>query len=184
MLLRPRLLQRSGDSVVASPANTVHHASSDAWQTQGHPCPSHDYGTVNCQMAVVCRYHKGRRHQHGIQYLLFVVYRVKVTTQQLPQHHRGRFGIETSYRLQNSCRIRTTTRHPVVRLLFVALAFVLVNLWLWLLWSRLSLTHRGGRRVYQVCFRLKTMLEFLHHAIERHFPLLYSLTLPVLGGRL
>lgn len=46
---------------------------------------------------VVCRYRKGTCRQHGIPYLLFVVYRVKVATQQLPHHYRDRFGIETSY---------------------------------------------------------------------------------------
>lgn len=142
---------------------------------------SQDYGTVTCQIAVVCCYRKGTRHQHGIQYLLFVVYQVKVATQQLPLCYRARFGIETSYRLKNACRIRTTTRHPVVRLLFVALAFILVNLWVWLLWTRLSLTRRGGRRVYQERFRLKTMLEFLRHAIERRFLLIHSLTVSASG---
>ena len=47
--------------------------------------------------------------------------------------YRCRWGIETSYRLKNHCRIRTTTKNPVLRLLFVALAFILVNLWVYLL---------------------------------------------------
>jgi putative transposase len=112
---------------------------------------------------------------------LFVIYRVKVATPQLPRHYRARFGIETSYRMKNACRIRTTTRHPVVRLLFVALAFILVNLWVWLLWTRLSLARRGGRCVYQEYFRLKTMLEFLRHAIERRFPLIRVVSIPASG---
>ncbi|MEM1309038.1 MAG: transposase [Cyanobacteria bacterium P01_H01_bin.153] len=82
---------------------------------------SPEYGSVGCDMAVVCRYYKGRRQRHGIQYLVFVVHRVKVALSQLPTHYRNRFGIETSYRLKNPCRIRTTTKHPVVRLLYVAL---------------------------------------------------------------
>ncbi len=142
---------------------------------------SQDYGTVACQIAVVCRYRTGVRRQHGIQYLLFVVYRVKVPPQQLPLHYRARFGIETSYRLKHAYRIRTTTRHPVIRLLFVALAFILVNLWVWLLWTRLSATRRGGRRVYQERFRLKTILEFLCHAIDRQFPLIHVVAIPASG---
>ena len=139
------------------------------------------YGSVACEMAVVCRYHKGRRHRHGIQYLVFVVYRVKVALPQLPAHYRHRFGIETSYRLKNSCRIRTTTKHPVVRFFYVALAFMLVNLWIWLLWTRVSRSQRGGRRVYREHFPLKTMLEFLCHAIERQFPLIQAVFLPNSG---
>lgn len=136
------------------------------------------HGTVDCQMAVVCRYHKGARGRHGIQYLIYVVYRAKVALHQLHHHYRDRFGIETSYRIKNQCRIRTTTKNPVLRLLFVALAFILVNLWIYLLWRYVSSTRRGGRLIYQQRFRLKTMLEFLSHAIERHFPTIHGVYLP------
>ena len=127
---------------------------------------------------MICRYHKGKRGKHGIYYVLFVSYRLKVALHQLPQHYRHRFGIESSYRIKNQCRIRTTTKQPGIRLLFVGLAFVLVNLWIWLLWNRLSQSRRGGRRVYQERFRLRTMLGFLRHAVERHFPLIQSIFLP------
>lgn len=142
---------------------------------------SAEYGTVDCRMAVVCEYHKGKRGRHGLRYLLFVVHRVKVALHKVPHHYRDRFGIETSYRVKNQCRIRTTTKHPVVRLLFVAVAFLLVNLWIWLLWTQLSVRHRGGRRVYQERFPLKTMLEFLCHAVERRFPLIQAIFLPATG---
>lgn len=128
------------------------------------------HGSVNCDMRVVCRYHKGHRGRHGVQYFLYVVHRVKVALHQLFNHYRVRFGIETSYRIKNHCRIRTTTKNPVLRLLFVALAFILVNLWVYLLWHYLSRSQRGGRVVFRQLFPLKTMLEFLSHAIERHFP--------------
>lgn len=83
------------------------------------------YGTVDCQLAVACRYSKGFRQKNGIEYLLYVVYRVKVALKAIRTQYRRRFGIETSYRIKNHCRIRTTTKNPVVRLLFVALAFIL-----------------------------------------------------------
>jgi putative transposase len=87
--------------------------------------------------------------------------------------------METSYRLKNQCRIRTTTKNPVVRLLFVALAFILVDLWIYLLWQFVSRTQRGGQVVYRERFSLKTMLEFLSHAVERHFPLITAIYLPL-----
>ena len=46
--------------------------------------------------------------------------------------YRLRFGIETSYRQMHEGRIRTTTRRPAVRLLYVGIALVLRNLWVWL----------------------------------------------------
>lgn len=136
------------------------------------------YGSVSCQMRVVCNYYKGFKGKHGIQYTLYVVHRVKVALHQLHHHYKDRFGIETSYRIKNHCRIRTTTKNPVTRFLFVALAFLLVNLWVYLLWRFVSQTQRGGRVVYRALFSLKTMLEFLCRAVERHFPPITAIYLP------
>lgn len=136
------------------------------------------HGQVECQMRIICRYSRGQRNQHGIQYLVYVVHRVKLSLQTIHSSYRQRFGIETSYRLKNHCRIRTTTKNPVVRLLFVALAFVLVNLWVYLLWYFVSHSKRGGRVVYRQLFPLKTMLEFLSHAVEQRFPVIRAIYLP------
>lgn len=46
--------------------------------------------------------------------------------------YRRRFGIETSYRQMNQCRIRTTTKKFHVRFLYVAIGLLLRNLWVWL----------------------------------------------------
>jgi len=138
------------------------------------------YSSMRCQMRIVCNYHKGFKGKHGIQSTLYVVHRVTIALAQLHQHYKDRFGIETSYRIKNQCRIRTTSKNPVTRLLFVALAFILVNLWVDLLWFFVSQTRRGGRVVYRERFSLRTMLEFLCQAIERHFPVIAAIYLPVL----
>lgn len=143
-----------------------------------HTLQSGQYGSVDCSLAVVCHYQKGRHRKHGIDYRLYVVYRLKIALHGLSRYYRTRFGIETSYRLKNSCRIRTTSKNPIVRLLFVAIAFILVNIWIYLLWFSLSQSRRGGRFVYQTLFPLKTLLEFLGQAIERRFPAKTKLFLP------
>ena len=139
---------------------------------------SDQYGSVDCQLAVICTYRKGCQGLHGIAYLIYVVYRVKVALHGIRLHYRRRFGIETNYRIKNHCRIRTTTKNPVIRLLFVALAFILVNLWVYLLWVYVSTSRRGGRLVYNVLFPLKTMMEFLSQAVEQHFPPRREIHLP------
>jgi Transposase DDE domain len=138
------------------------------------------YGSITCQMRVVCGYHKGFKGQHGIRYLIYVVHRVKIALNQLHHYYRQRFGIETSYRLKNHCRIRTTTKNPVLRLLFVALAFILVNLWVYLLWHFISHSRRGGQLIYHTLFPLNIMLQFLSTAVERRFPVVTAIYLPVL----
>jgi Transposase DDE domain len=136
------------------------------------------HGAVECDMAMVCCYLRGRRGRWGLQRFLYVFHGVKLSLSAMHREYRLRFGIETSYRLKNSCRIRSTTKNPVVRLLFLALAFVLVNLWISLLWRFVCRKGSGTRWIYRNLFPLKTMLEFLALAVERLFPLRCSIFLP------
>ncbi len=122
---------------------------------------------VTFPLWIVCKYLKGNRGKFGIEYLPYVVYKVKISLDYIHQDYRKRFGIETSYRLKNLCRIRTTTKNPLIRLLYVGISFLLVNIWIYLLWSKISKPRRGGRLVYNYLFSLKQMLSFLSNEINR-----------------
>ena len=84
----------------------------------------------------------------------------------LADTYRLRFGIETSYRQLHQGRIRTSTRDPQRRYLFVALALILRNLWVWLHWEVLSTPRRGRRRLNLPRLTLEGMLVFLVHVAE------------------
>src|SRR5439155_23099479 len=79
--------------------------------------------------------------------------------------YRRRFGIETSYRQMHEGRIRTTTRNPVIRLLYVGIALVLRNLWVWLHYEVLSMRRRGGRVMLLDRRRWETRLLWLLHVV-------------------
>ena len=64
--------------------------------------------------------------------LLYVIWKVRVTPREIRETYRTRFGIETSYRQMNEARIKTCTRDPQLRLLFIGIALVLRNVWVWL----------------------------------------------------
>jgi putative transposase len=131
---------------------------------------SQEYGSVSFQVVSVCVYQKGNAGKHGRAYFVYAGHRVTVQGRALFQDYRRRFGIETSDRLKNLCRIKTTTTNPVVRLLFVGIAFLLVDVWVYLLWTYVSRPRQGGRVSYRDAFPLKTLLEFLRQAIDRHHP--------------
>ncbi len=76
----------------------------------------------------------------------------------------------TSYRLKNTCRI-ITTKNPIIRLLYVGISFLIVNIWIYILWYKISKLRRGGRLVYQHRFNLKQMLAFLSNAVNRIYEL-------------
>lgn len=122
---------------------------------------------VTFPLWIVCKYFKGKRNKSGIQYLVFVAYKVDVKLHYIAEDYRQRFGIETSYRLKNLCRIRTTTKNPIIRLLYVGISFLLVNIWVYLLWTKVSKPRKGSRLVYQYLFNLKQMLAFLSNSINQ-----------------
>ena len=97
----------------------------------------------------------------------YVVYKVDISLDSIYQNYRQRFGIESSYRLKNLCRIRTNTKNPIIRLLYVGISFLIVNIWIYILWFKISKPRRGGRLVYHHLFTLKQMLAFLLNVVNR-----------------
>jgi len=130
---------------------------------------SKTYGEVTFDVWVICVYHNGKQGKHGRTYCAYVVHTVELRLRALYHDYRRRFGIESTYRLKNTCRIKTAMKNPVVRLLFVGIAFVLIDVWIYLLWTVISQPRRGGRLVFRQLFPLKRMLEFLRQAIDRRF---------------
>ena len=82
---------------------------------------------------------------------------------------RTRFAIETTYRQMNQARIRTSTRDPLLRLLFVGLALILRNVWVWLHLVCLAVGHGGRLELRLERLRFRRMLVWLQHHAERLF---------------
>ena len=98
-----------------------------SYKTQ-YTMKSQTYGTVTFAVWVVGVYSNGKHGKHGHKFYAYAVYKVSLGLRALHQDYRLRFGIESSYRLKNTCRIRTTMKKPVVRLLFIGIAFLLIDL--------------------------------------------------------
>mgnify|MGYP001791076218 CR=1 FL=1 len=130
---------------------------------------------VKFDLCIVCKYKKGKRGKHGVEYFAYVTYKTKIKLNYIHQDYRKRFGIESSYRLKNICRIRTNNKNQYLRLLFVGISFILVNIWVHLLWLKISLKRKGGRLIYRQLFGLKQMLTFLRQAIERKYQTVESI---------
>jgi len=90
--------------------------------------------------------------------------------------YRQRFGIETSYRQMNQCRIRTTTKKFNVRFLYVAIGLLLRNLWVWLHHVVLSSPRRGCRRYNWDRLRVERMLLWLEQVAADLYGLILTIT--------
>jgi Transposase DDE domain len=119
--------------------------------------------TARVSICVHVRNRAGRRGKHGREHLVYAFWgwTPPSSPRQVSEVYRGRFGIETSYRQMNQCRARTSTRDPAARLLLVAVALVLRNVWAWLHWEALAARRRGVRRLRLKALTVKAMLLML-----------------------
>jgi hypothetical protein len=126
--------------------------------------------TATVSICVKCRNYRGQWKRHGRQVLIYAYWGYQPgSPEAVFATYRLRFGIETSYRQMHGGQIRTTTRNPVVRLLYVGIALVLRNLWVWLHDTILSTPRRGGRLLQLARLRWRTLLLWLLHVAEERF---------------
>ena len=126
--------------------------------------------TATVPIGVHCRHWRGQRNRHGRQTLVYACWGVSPTTiHWVYQVYRQRFGIETRYRQLHEARIKTTTRAPLLRLLFVGIALLLRHVWVWVHWHGLSTPRRGGRQLNLHYLRFTTLLIGLIHLAEQTF---------------
>lgn len=79
-----------------------------------HTCGSPEQGALPVPVAVVGTFCPRRDGTCQAQWLVYVVLRrrqLKVRATQVRQRYRSRFGIESSYRLLEQVRVRTTSPH-------------------------------------------------------------------------
>src|SRR5262249_47182901 len=103
-------------------------------------CPSGQYAyrvankqqqTAAVTILMQRRNHAGRDGQHGRYAWAYALWRVDLSTaRSAQQSYRRRFRIESSYRLLETGRGRTSSRDEGLRLWYVVLAVLLVNQWL------------------------------------------------------
>lgn len=107
------------------------------------------------------RYRDRRTDKQKRQKLLFAAWRVHGTPTDIRERYRKRFGIETSYRQRRQGRIYTCTRNPHVRLFFVALSFMLRNVWVWIHQMRLAEGSGDTLTLHLELLRFKRMLDWI-----------------------
>lgn len=117
---------------------------------------------VSVSVYVAYRTHKNRKdNKHKQQKLLFAAWRVRGCPQEIRELYRTRFGIETSYRQGRQARIYTCTRDPHLRLLFVVVALLLRNVWVWIHQTLLAEGHGDSMTLHQEKLRLRRMLAWI-----------------------
>lgn len=117
---------------------------------------------VTFSVCVGYRHYEDRRtREKKCQKLLFAAWRVHGTPTDIRERYRKRFGIETSYRQRRQGRVYTCTRNPHLRLFFVALSFILRNVWVWIHQMRLAEGSGDTLTLHLELLRFKQMLDWI-----------------------
>lgn len=144
-----------------------------------------EHGSCTVPVTVVRTWTLTKQGRRRWTRLVFVQLGTPLAPTKVRAGYRLRFGVESSYRCMRTVKGRTSTRNPAVRLLFIALGFILVNLWVLLrfLYCQIPKQGRKGRPLDERRFRLGRFLSFLRHAIERQYGVVMAIeaTVPPIG---
>jgi len=136
-------------------------------------------GSEVVDLALTRKYSKGRYRRKRSKWFAYVTFGVRTHPLQIFQFYRRRFGVESSYRQMNRVRARTSSTNPALRLLYVGIAFLLINLWVRLKQQYACDLHRQGRRVNPRRLTLLRMMHLLIRAIEQRLKPLQNVRVPV-----
>ena len=121
----------------------------------------------------------GRLRRHA-EWLLFIEVGLTLSPRYARHLYSHRFGIETSYRCEGQVRGWTTAKNPAYRFVLLALAFVLLNVWILLRWHFSQVPRRGRRWLDGHRLPLHRFVTFLQHALEAWYGCVQAITAPAL----
>lgn len=142
-----------------------------AWKRSGWSTQTMQYkgrGT-EVKICVACDNDAGRRGRHGRRTLVFAYWGFQPASPRWTREtYRKRFGIETSYRQVHQALPRTSSRRPALRLLYIGIALLLRNVWVWFHLVCIADYFRGGDAwMHLQRLRFRTLLlDFFLYAIR------------------
>lgn len=126
-------------------------------------------GSLEVEMAIVCFNEKRKKKRKTYVYATWGM--KKKSLKWIKETYRKRFGIEVSHRQRNEFEVKTTTRDEKVRYFYMALGFLLRNIWVWLHWNVIGEKERGqvGKKLKLKEMTIDHLKTWLRSAIEEKY---------------
>ncbi len=113
------------------------------------------------------KYLKGKREKKGCENLGFVVFGVKWSPRKVSTVYRRRFAIESSYRMRNIVKPKTSTKNANIRYFYTLISFLLKNVWLYLQKKHFTIVKRGPQVIDEDKFRFETFILLIEEWLRR-----------------
>jgi putative transposase len=171
--IMPAVKRGKKPTTAGGPTGTYALAAEKQSQWPPYTLKSSQDGHVTFDLAVVCHNTRGQRGRHQREALLYATWGLKHRALSwIRTTYRRRFGSESSYRQSHQARMRTSSRNPALRLLFMGVALVLRNIWVWLQAEVMAQPQRGARQLRPESLRFARLLLWLLMEVARHSRLL------------
>jgi putative transposase len=122
---------------------------------------------VELTLAIDVQYHRGRNEKHGKVNLGYVVHGIDWNPRKVSSIYKNRFAIESSYRMRNIVKAKTSSRNVVLRYLLTIISFLLKNIWVALKWNYFARIQRGPRTIDDDLFRFDRFRIFVWEGIKK-----------------
>ncbi len=127
--------------------------------------------SVNLVITDCVVYMMGKHKKKGLEHHAFVVFGLSTSPRNVREIYRHRFAIESTYRLRNSVRPRTSTRDEKIRYFYTLLSFIIQNMWVSEKWIRCARQKPGPK----VIKKNRLSLEYFSDLIRENSELLFRL---------
>lgn len=129
-------------------------------------------GPLDLTLAIDVHYLQGRNKKYGNVNLGYVVYGIDWKPRRVYLVYKNRFAIESSYRIRNIVKAKTSSRNVVLRFLLTIISFLLKNIWVALQWRFFSKVQPGPRTIDENLFRFDLFRLLVWEGIRKKLKLI------------
>jgi len=132
---------------------------------------------LDLTLAIDVHYQKGINGRSGNINLGYVVYGISWNPRRVYHAYKKRFAIESSYRMRNIVKAKTSSRNVTLRYLLTIISFLLKNIWVALNRTYFALEQRGPVTVNKRLFRFDLFKSLVWEGLR--FRLEFIVRVPV-----
>ena len=122
---------------------------------------------IRLDIIIDVKYLKGKREKRGCENLGFVVFGVKWSPRKVSTVYRRRFAIESSYRMRNVVKPKTSSKNANIRYFYALISFLLKNIWLYLQKKHFTIVKRGPQVIDEDKFRFDMFVLLIEEWLRR-----------------